>query len=226
MHEMTRFRSAALGWAVGGTAASTDVAAARALADELGVRVVVLVEGVSDQVAVETLAARRGLHLDEAGICVLPLGGATSIGKFLRIFGPPGLDLRLAGLCDAGEERFFARALEGVGVRENLTRAGMEQLGFYVCVDDLEDELIRSIGVAGVQRVMEEQGDLRSFRTLQRQPAQRSWTVEQQVRRFMGSIGGRKARYARALLTALGDAEAPRPLEQLVAHLAGLSRSS
>jgi hypothetical protein len=35
----------------------------------------------------------------------------------------------------------------------------------------------------------------------------------------MGSIGGRKERYARALVTALGDDPAPRPLELLVEHL-------
>ncbi|HEU4807103.1 MAG TPA: ATP-dependent endonuclease, partial [Homoserinimonas sp.] len=128
----------------------------------------------------------------------------------------------LAGLCDAGEEWYFRRALERVGLEPGLTRAGMEQLGFFVCVADLEEELIRSLGVAAVERVIDEQGDLRSFRTLQRQPAQRNWTVERQLLRFMGSIGGRKARYALALVTALGTAEAPHPLELLVEHLEGL----
>ena len=221
---MKLFRTAALQWAAGGTGASAAAETARSLADEIALRDVVLVEGVSDQVAVETLAARRGLNLDEEGISVLPLGGATSIGNFLDLFGPPGLNLGLAGLCDAGEERHFQRGLERVGLGVDLTREGMEHLGFYVCVDDLEDELIRALGAAGVERVIEQEGDLRSFRTLQRQPAQRSWTLEQQLRRFMGSIGGRKARYAGALVTALGDAEAPRPLELLVAHLAGLPR--
>lgn len=224
MDERTQFRAAALAWAAGGAAASTAATDVRALAAETGVRLVVLVEGVSDQIAVETLATRRGRDLAAEGISILPLGGATSIGRFLDIFGPQGLGLELAGLCDAPEERHFWRGLERVGVGANLTRAGMEQLGFYVCVDDLEDELIRSLGAADVERVVHEQGDLRSFRILQRQPVQRSWTVEQQLRRFMGSIGGRKARYARSLVMALGDAQAPRPLELLVEHLGSLRR--
>jgi hypothetical protein len=219
---MTQFRSAALAWAAGGPESSAAARTARALAAELEVREVVLVEGLSDQIAVETLANRRGLDLTK-GVSVLPMGGATSIPKFLALFGPRGLGLRVAGLCDAGEERYFRRALEQVGLGEGLTRADMESLGFFVCVDDLEDELIRWLGAATVERVIDEEGDLRSFRTLQRQPAQRSRSVEQHLRRFMGSIGGRKARYARALTTALADREAPRPLELLVAHLGRLS---
>lgn len=226
MHELALFRSAVTGWAAGGADAPTAAATARALAGRLELRVVVLVEGASDQVAVEALAALRGRDLCAAGVCVLPLGGATNIGKFLEVVGPPGLNLGVAGLCDAGEERFFRRALERVGLGAGVSRARMEQLGFYVCVDDLEHELIRHLGVDAVVRVVEEQGDLRSFRTLQRQPAQRSWTVEQHLRRFMGSIGGRKARYASALVAALGETPAPRPLEQLLEHLERQKRTS
>ena len=64
-------------------------------------RAVVLVEGISDQCALETLAERRGRNLGAEGISVVPIGGAQSIGRFLNQFGPQGLDLRLAGLCDA-----------------------------------------------------------------------------------------------------------------------------
>jgi hypothetical protein len=129
------------------------------------------------------------------------------------------LGIDLAGLCDIGEERHFIRGLERMGLGGALTRAGLQQLGFFVCDNDLEDELIRCLGIDAVQRVIEEQGDLRSLRILQQQPAQRGWTVDQHLRRFMGSIGGRKARYASALIAALGDNPAPRPLELLVEHL-------
>jgi predicted ATP-dependent endonuclease of OLD family len=37
---------------------------------------VVLVEGISDQLALEALAARRGLNLDGEGIAILPMGGS------------------------------------------------------------------------------------------------------------------------------------------------------
>ena len=38
------------------------------------------------------------------------MGGAQAIGRFVEHFGPQGLDVKLAGLCDAAEERFFQRA--------------------------------------------------------------------------------------------------------------------
>ena len=75
-------------------------------------RAVVLVEGVSDQVALEALAARRGRNLEAERVSVVPIGGAQAIGRFLNRFGPQGLDVRLAGLCDAAEEGDFRRGLE------------------------------------------------------------------------------------------------------------------
>src|SRR5947208_17018009 len=114
-------------------------------------RAVVLVEGISDKLALEALAERRGRDLDEQGISVMPIGGAQAIGRFLKTFGPEGRGLTLAGLCDAAEEREFRRRLERAGLGSNLTRVEMERLGFYVCVADLEDELIRALGPASVE---------------------------------------------------------------------------
>ena len=121
-------------------------------------RAVVLVEGISDQLAVEALAARRGRNLDAEGVAVVPIGGAQAIGKVLDRYGPQGLDARLAGLCDVAEERHFQRALERVGLGSNLDRAALEALGFYVCEADLEDELIRSLGAGAVAQVIESEG--------------------------------------------------------------------
>ena len=179
-------------------------------------RAVVLVEGISDQVALEALAERRGRNLDAEGVSVVPIGGAQAIGRFLLQLGPQGLDLRLAGLCDAGEEGDFRRGLERAGLGSNLTRSAMEPLGFYVCVADLEDELIRSLGAAAVEQVLDAQGDLRSFRTLQKQPAWRGRPTEQQLRRFFGSYGG-KIQYARLLVDALDLTRVPRPLDRVLA---------
>src|SRR2546421_6615473 len=107
-------------------------------------RTAVLVEGISDQLALEALAQRRGRNLEAEGISIVPMGGATNIGSFLDLFGPQGFDVRLAGLCDAAEEGDFRRGLERAGLGSNLTPADMEPLGFYVCVAEPEDELIRS----------------------------------------------------------------------------------
>jgi hypothetical protein len=180
---------------------------------------VVLVEGISDQRALEALAARRGRDLDAEGIAIVPIGGAQSIGRFLARFGPHGLDVRLAGLCDAGEEGDFSRGLERAGLGSDLTRAEMESLGFYVCVQDLEDELIRALGAAKVEHVVNAQGDLGPFRTLQKQPEWRGRSTEEQLRRFMGSGGRRKIRYARLLVDALDLTEVPRPLDGVLAHV-------
>jgi hypothetical protein len=180
---------------------------------------VVLVEGISDQRALEALAERRGRNLDAEGIAIVPIGGAQAIGTFLALFGPRGFDVRLAGLCDAAEEDDFRRGLERAGLGSNLTRADMESLGFYVCVEDLEDELIRSVGAASVEQVVEAQGELRSFRTLQKQAAWRGRPIEEQLRRFMGSGGRRKIRYARLLVEGLDLTRVPRPLDGVLAHV-------
>jgi OLD-like protein len=182
-------------------------------------RAVVLVEGTSDQAALNALAERRGRDLDADGIAVVPIGGAQAIGRFLERYGPGGLDLRLAGLCDAAEEREFRRGLERAGVGSDLTRPNLERLGFYVCEADLEEELIRALGSAAVEGVAEAEGDLSSFRTLQKQPAWRGQPVDEQLRRFMGSGGSRKVRYARLLVEALDLAKVPRPLDAVLAHV-------
>ena len=198
-----------------------EVHRARMLAIEPGadLRGVVLVEGTSDQAAVEALAARRGRDLATEGISVVPMGGARSIRQFVALFGPLGLDIRLAGLCDAGEEDDFRRGLERAGLGSDLDRDGMESLGFFVCVDDLEDELIRCLGTAAVEQVLEAHGDLRSFRIFQKQPAQHGRTAHQQLRRFMGTRSGRKIHYGRWLVEALDLDSVPRPLDLVLAYV-------
>jgi hypothetical protein len=63
-----------------------------------------------------------------------------------------------------------------------------------------------------VERVVEAHGDLHSFRTLQMQPAWQGQPVEEQLRRFMGSGGHRKTRYAAYLVEELELERMPRPL--------------
>jgi hypothetical protein len=182
-------------------------------------RTVVLVEGISDKLALEALAERRGRNLDAEGIAIVPMGGSKNIGSFLNLFGPQGFDLRLAGLCDAAEEGDFQRGLERAGLGSNLTRADMETLGFYVCVADLEDELIRSLGAAAVEQVIVAQGDLESFRTFQKQPAWQGRPKEEQLRRFFGTHRGRKIQSAPLLVDAMDLAQVPRPLDRVLAHV-------
>ncbi len=181
-------------------------------------RTVILVEGMSDRAALEALAGRRGQALDAQGIWIAAMGGATNIERFIDRFGPHGLNARLAGLCDAAEEGHFRRALERAGLGSGLSRDGMEALGFFVCTADLEDELIRALGTDAVERVIEAQGELRSFRLFQRQPAQQGHSPQRQLRRFMGTRSGRKSLYARLLVDALDPGRVPRPLDRVLAH--------
>jgi len=183
------------------------------------VRAVVLVEGASDRQALLTLARRHGRDLATDGIAVLAMGGASSIGHYLDRFGPHGADLRLAGLCDVGEEADFRRGLERVGLGVDLERSDMERLGFHVCDLDLEDELIRSLGTAKVERLIAEQGELSSFHTFQAQPEWRGRPVADQLRRFLGTRSGRKVRYGRVLVEALDLAKVPHPLGAVLDHL-------
>ena len=97
----------------------------------------------------------------------------------------------------------------------------MERLGFFVCVADLEDELIRALGAAAVEDILRRNGDLHRFRTLQQMPAWRGRAVEEQLRRFMGSGGRRKIRYARIFVDALDLDSVPRPLDRVLAYAAG-----
>jgi OLD-like protein len=219
VNDKRRFQLAAVESLAGGGDAPLVAAAAHALAPSVDPQAVVLVEGLSDQVALQALAARRGRDLAAERIAVVPMGGARNIRRFLELFGPRGLDVGLAGLCDAGEEGDFRRGLEWAGLGANLSRADMEALGFYVCVADLEDELIRCLGAAVVEQVVEAQGELGSFRTFQRQPAWQGRSRQAQLRRFIGTHSGRKIRYARLLVDALELTSVPRPLDRVLAHL-------
>ncbi|MEV7858164.1 TOPRIM nucleotidyl transferase/hydrolase domain-containing protein [Streptomyces hirsutus] len=221
MADMGAFREAVTGWAAGGSGES-----ARELAARLPVRAVVLLEGPSDAAAVDALAERRGRDLEGEGVCVLPMGGAMSVGRFARLLGPPpGLGLRLTGLCDVRERDFYARALEeaAAGAAQAQKQASEQAPGqvqrFFVCAADLEDELIRALGVARVEELVRAEGDLRALQTFLRQPAQQGRTAQQQLRRFLGTKKGRKIRYGRVLVEALEPDRVPAPLDGLLTSL-------
>jgi hypothetical protein len=95
----------------------------------------------------------------------------------------------------------------------------MEACGFYVCTADLEDELIRALGTEEVTRIIETQGELRSLRTFQKQPAHRGESAAEQLHRFMGTRSGRKSQYARLMAGALELSRVPRPLDRVLAEL-------
>jgi len=192
-------RAAVAGY-VHGPAAATE-GLAMALRGTPDPAAMILVEGVSDQIAVETLATRRSRDLRTEGIAVVPIGGAGAIRRVLAEHASP--TVRLAALCDVGEEAQVRRGIEASGF----------DVSVHVCVVDLEDELIRAVGVDRVTAVLEREGDLRSFTTLQKQVEWRGRPVDAQLRRFLGAGARRKLRYARLLTDVAVDVErVPRPL--------------
>ncbi|MCO6697549.1 TOPRIM nucleotidyl transferase/hydrolase domain-containing protein [Streptomyces albidoflavus] len=205
MAETSAFLEAVGGWANGGPGER-----ARELAGRLGVRTAVLLEGLSDLAAVETLAARQGRDLAAEGVCVVQMAGAMNVGRYALTLGPPGLGLRLTGLCDIRERPFYER---GFG------RAGAPADAVFACSDDLEDELIRALGTARVEELVHAEGDDRAWQTFLRQPAQLGRPRPQQLRRFLGTKKGRKIRYGHLLVEALGPGQVPAPLTHLFASL-------
>jgi hypothetical protein len=159
---------------------------------------VVLVEGITDRIALEAVAAKLGLDLADEGIEIVPIGGAQAI----RRAAAECEGERVVGLCDAGEERWFRRVLGDAA---------------YVCTADLEDELIRALGPAGVKEVVAAQGELETFRNFQNQPAWRGRPVEAHLRRWLQN-GGRYLRYPPLLVEALEPERIPRPLAGVLGY--------
>ena len=182
-------------------------------------RAVILVEGISDQIALETLATRRRRDLDAEGIAVLPIGGAQAITRFANELGPQGRQLPLTGMFDIDAAGTLRRGLRTAGIGNPETMADLARLGFHLCDKDLEDELIRAAGTDGVEAVIESQGEIGSFRTLQKQPEWRDRPIHAQLHRFIRSKARRNLRYARLLVEAIELDRVPRPLDAALNHI-------
>jgi hypothetical protein len=192
-----------------------QVADALAAAHGAMARAAILVEGWSDQAALEALAARQGIDLRAEAVVVVPIGGVTNLLAFALALGPAGLGLQLAGLYDRAEE---AQALG------QLARSGSDAAGFFRCDADLEDELIRALGPDRVEQVIEQEGELPSWQRFREQPDQRGRESASALRRFMGTRAGRKVRYGRLLVEALSPGDVPPPLRRVLAHALRTSR--
>ena len=182
------------------------------------VRTLVLVEGNSDAGAVRALADLLGCDLDLHHIQIRSADGVTNFSQVLVEFVHKHPGAEFCGMYDVADERRVRRALTHAAIPV-AAHESLESAGFFACVADLEDELIRALGTEGVERVLEAQGELTSFRRFQAMPEHRSTPVDQQLRRFLGTRATRKIRSAQRLVEALGLARLPRPLVQLAARL-------
>lgn len=171
-------------------------------------RRIVLVEGITDQIVIEALAARRGLDLGAIDAAVAPMGGAHAIRTFLDIIrrrpAPPEV---VIGLCDERESGEFGDA---------AAVAGVAQFEFHVCRPDLEAELIRALTVPVMEDLIDSSGDLAALRTLQQQTPWRDRPAHEQIHRFLRAKARRMHSYAGLMVDALRDDEVPGPLRSVV----------
>jgi hypothetical protein len=182
------------------------------------VRTLVLVEGNSDASAVRALAELLGCDLDLHHIQIWTADGVTNFSQLLVKFVHTHRGAEFCGMYDVADERHVRRALTHAAI-PIAAHESLESFGFFACAADLEDELIRALGAEAVERVLEAQGELISFRRFQAMPQHRSTPVHQQLHRFLGTRATRKIRSAQRLVEALGLARLPRPLTQLAARL-------
>lgn len=181
------------------------------------IRTLVLVEGESDAAAVRALADLIGCDLGLHHIQIRSAAGVSNFSRVLADFVRTHPRADFCGMYDVADERHVRRALAKVAIP--IAHESLEPFGFFACVADLEDELIRALGAEAVERVLEGQAELNSFRRFQAMPQHRHTSVHHQLRRFLGTRATRKIRSARRLVEALDLARLPHPLARLATRL-------
>ena len=184
------------------------------------IQTLVLVEGDSDVAALRALAGLLGCALDPHRVHIQSAHGVTNFSRLLVEFLDTHPGARVCGMYDSAEERYVRRALADAAT-PIADDESLESFGFFACVADLEDELIRALGVEAVERVIEAQGELSSFRRFQAMPQHRGTPLHHQLRRFLGTRATRKIRSAQRLVEALDPARSPRPLVKLMSVIHG-----
>ena len=182
-------------------------------------RTIVLVEGVTDELALTLASRRSGRDLEAGGVSIIPINGAHAISRFLRQLAAEEPGARVAGLYDEGEEEVIRAALERAGYGPNLDRSRLEGVGFFACVADLEDELIRAAGETNLSKLIELAGDAQPWRAFRNQQAWHGRPVDQQFRRFIRSVSERNSRYIRAIVETIDPSSLPRPLRLLLDYV-------
>lgn len=185
-------------------------------------RVHVLLEGPSDVAAVEEVLLARApagpAEARGAAYRLIDMGGVTNTDARLREAAALDPPPRVVGLCDAGEARVVVRALQ----RRGVGLGGPEDLaahGFFVCERDLEDELIRALGLEACVALLERLGLGPRFRAFSGQRVWAGRPLADRLHRFAGVAAGRKVRLAQAMARELGPDRVPPPISALVEQL-------
>jgi putative ATP-dependent endonuclease of OLD family len=110
------------------------------LVETLTSEVVIFVEGASDRIVLEAVAARTGVRLARNGTRIIELDGAATFGRAVNVLGENGYGIPCIGLCDDDAKEDWAKSL-GVDVSQ------LGGLGYHVCEPDLEAEVVKSLGL-------------------------------------------------------------------------------
>ena len=120
------------------------------------------------------------------------MGGVTNIARYVAELGAHATDL--PG-CTTRPGSGSSAAVSSAAASRRLPAAtGSPRSASTRCDRDLEEELIRALGVAGCSPSSRHKASSTRLRGLQQQPAQRERRPEDQLHRFFGSgRGGRSA---------------------------------
>jgi len=154
-------------------------------------------------------------NFDAEGVTILNLQGGGGFAAHYELFGPPGLKMDVLGLCDEDKEQTWIDALQNAGVPV-ADRAFLNAKGFYVCMKDLEDELISSLGIPAVQAIISAQGAGPAFAAFAQQPKKKTLSATDQLRGF---IHGDNIRWVIHLIDALDLAKLPGALNALMSKV-------
>src|SRR5260370_25795972 len=157
--------------------------------------------------------------LKAEGVSVVPINGDYAVSRFVRRLAAQERGAKLAGLYDEGEEEVIRAALERAGYGPNLDRSRLEGVGFFACIADLEDELIRAASESNLARLIELEGDVQPWHTFRNQQAWHDRPADQQFRRFIRSVSERNSRYIRAIVETIHPSRLPRPLRLLLHYV-------
>jgi hypothetical protein len=89
-------------------------------------------------------------------LSVVELGGVTNVGHDVEVLGPRGAGLHISGLYDAPEMAAVRSGLMASGISAD---GDLTLHGFHGCRRDLEEELLRALGVDAVLRILEQDGE-------------------------------------------------------------------
>lgn len=185
------------------------------LTEALFAKVVVLVEGPGDRLALRAAAETLSADLDARGVSIVELDGADLFATMYTLLGPDGLRIRIVALCDADREQSWATSVLGVG-KYNGVRATLTQHGVHVLDPDVEGELVDALGDTRTEAVVAADGEAAALASFRKQPTQAKGTPREQLIRF---IKKGKARWPPLLMAELGATELPQAIKDLFADV-------